>query len=78
MQNLLQNLKSHIIQLCENPEFIHHKWYVKYHLNYVEQISFELCEIYPDADKDTVFALVWMHDYGKIISYNHQYDKYQE
>ena len=78
MQNLLQNLKLHIITLCENPDFIHHKWYVKYHLSYVEQISFELCEIYPDADWDAVFALVWMHDYGKIISYNHQYDKYKE
>ena len=59
--------KKAVTHLAGNPSFIHHEWYVEYHLKIVERMALELCEIYPDADRDLVTTLVWLHDYGKII-----------
>jgi hypothetical protein len=64
----IDKVRSQIVKMAEDPAFIHHQWYVKYHLTIVEQISLELCDIYQDANKDFVLLLVWMHDYGKIAN----------
>ncbi len=74
MKDLINNLKKEIVTLSNKPTFIHHSWFVKYHLEIVEKIALELCEKYPHADKNLVLILVWMHDYGKIVDYDHQYE----
>ncbi len=63
----IENLKQKIIVATQHPDFRHHKWFVKYHLELVEKISRSLCGKYPEANLNFVLALGWLHDYGKII-----------
>jgi predicted enzyme related to lactoylglutathione lyase len=73
MDEKIAKLKEFITEKSSNPNFTHHKWFVTWHLEIVERIAEDLLRHYPDADKDIVRAMVWMHDYGKIIDFDSQY-----
>ncbi|MGV9001433.1 MAG: hypothetical protein ACOH18_00530 [Candidatus Saccharimonadaceae bacterium] len=74
MEQLLNDLKEFITKKANSPTFIHHKWFVKWHLEIVEALSKDMLKLYPEADESTVIALGWMHDYGKIVDFDNQHD----
>jgi hypothetical protein len=75
MQEKIQAFRDHVTELSANPAFVHHKWFVEWHLVIVERITLELCEFYPQVDRDLMIVLAWLHDYGKILDFDHQYDR---
>lgn len=70
----INRFKRVVIQTAKLPTFIHHEWFIKYHLRLVECISLESCALYPRADRNLVLLLVWFHDYGKIIDIHHEHE----
>jgi hypothetical protein len=73
MQEKIAQFKEHVREISANPNFVHHKWFVQWHLEIVERIANELMERYPEANKDMVEVMVWLHDYGKILNFDDQY-----
>ena len=67
MQDKIENFKKIVIKNFSDPAFIWHEWMVDYHLKIVERLAMELCDLYPDANRDLVKVLVWFHDFGKPI-----------
>lgn len=67
MRSRIERFREDVARAARDPGFIHHRWFVRYHLAIVERLALELCAIYPHADKNMVLVLVWLHDYGKIL-----------
>jgi hypothetical protein len=67
MQENITLLKQHLHKISGNPSFIHHQWFATWHLAIVEKIALELADFYPQADRDLISIMSWMHDYGKIV-----------
>ena len=72
MEERIEALKTHITELANRPGFVHSDWFVEYHLKIAEKIALELCDVYPDADKEMALVLVWFHDYGKLIDFENE------
>ncbi|HEX7963392.1 MAG TPA: HD domain-containing protein [Candidatus Saccharimonadales bacterium] len=67
MEDKIAALRAHLTELSANPDFVHHKWFMKWHLELVTRIALELRDHYPDADRTFVEVMALMHDYGKLL-----------
>lgn len=77
MEAKIQAFRDHVTEISANPAFLHHKWFVEWHLKIVERIALELCDFYPQVDRDMISVLAWLHDYGKILSKDGEYERYR-
>lgn len=69
----IDTLKKRITEIAAMPDFVHREWYVKWHLQVVERLALELCEHYPQADKEVVEILAWLHDYGMMVDPDNEF-----
>lgn len=67
MTESMQKFKEIVRVNNTNPDFTYHEWMFEHHLEIVHRIAMEFCDIYTNADRDIVEALVWFHDFGKSI-----------
>lgn len=75
MRDKIDAFKAHVREVSANPAFNHHAWFAKWHLEVVERISLELQDHYPEADRDLIEVMAWLHDYGKILDYDNPEQK---
>ncbi len=75
MRDTISAFKQHVREIAANPNFVHHKWFVKWHLEIVDRIANELRELHPEANPDLVEVMVWLHDYGKILDWDRQHER---
>ena len=73
IQEKLEAFKEIVIENCNREDFEYREWFLKDHLMIVERIAMELCDLYLEADRDLVFALVWFHDFGKPLDAKNEY-----
>ena len=74
MNEQIEALKTHVRGMASQPGFLHYKWFVPWHLEVVDRLAKELLRFHPDANPELVEVMVWMHDYGKLIDFDNQYE----
>jgi hypothetical protein len=77
MQNNIATFRDHVIEKANDPSFIHHQWFVKWHLEIVNKVARDLLAHHPEADADLVELMVWLHDYAKILNFDDEYGQAQ-
>jgi|GEM_PF-420541 len=67
MQPQIDQLKNHVKGMASQAGFVHHEWFVRWHLELVERLAKELLANHANANSEVVEVMAWMHDYGLMI-----------
>lgn len=78
MVTKIKQLKQVVIEKSRSEEFIHHPWFIERHLSIVEKLVEEICDLYPEAERDICRILVWFHDFGKPLDFHNEKQKTRE
>lgn len=51
-------------------------WFYEEHLLVVKKLALDLCDLYPQANRDAVILSVWFHDIGRAHGHDENHDLY--
>lgn len=71
----MHTLIGRVVESCSRQDFEYREWFVAYHLRMVEDLALKFVTAYPEADRNLVHALVWVHDYSKPFAKTKEEEK---
>ncbi len=75
MNNKLQTIKTSLKNQIKSSKHCE-PWFYKEHILVVEKLALDLCDLYPEANRDAVILSVWFHDIGRAHGHNENHDLY--
>jgi len=75
MNKQLRNIRSQIEKKIKTSKLCQPLFFDK-HVMVVEKFAKQLCQLYPQANKDVVLLSVWFHDIGRADGHNKDHDVY--
>lgn len=75
MQDKFQIIKNDLAREIKTSEHCD-SWFYKEHVLVVEKLALDLCDLYPNANRDVVTISVWFHDIGRAHGKNKDHDLY--
>jgi putative nucleotidyltransferase with HDIG domain len=68
-------LKNYLANIIKNSPYCG-TWFYEEHVLVVEKLAMELCDKYPEANRDAVTLMVFLHDIGRADNHSEDHDLY--
>ncbi len=71
----IAQLKNYLTDIIKNSPHCD-LWFYEDHILVVEKLAMELCDRYPEANRDAVTLMVFLHDVGRAGNHSKNHDLY--
>jgi len=71
----IAQLKKYLVNIIKNSPYCD-SWFYQKHILVVEKLAMELCDNYPEANRDAVSLMVFLHDIGRADNHSENHDLY--